>query len=170
MRKQPDSQPNEKDFLLAYHIRDLREKKFPGAGSVQRCADKLGKTIQQYYTWENARRTPRGKNLDLIQKLHGVTRDYFVQEPENWESIYAEMLDTWRRRVGAARPGMEEAGKTTSLPPTVNQAMNSQTAVNAIFRLLVEKQALAEKGEIDPETFNEQMRDLQKYMEWSFSK
>lgn len=170
MRKQPDSQPHEKDFLLAYHIKDLREKKFPGNASVQRCAKQLGKTIQQYYTWENGSRTPRGKNLELIEKLHGVTRDYFLQVPDNWKSIYADMLDMWRRKVGAPRPELKDDGKMASPPPTVNQAMNSQAEVNAIFRLLIEKQALAEKGDIDPEAFHEQMRDLHKYMEWSFSK
>lgn len=171
MRKKPDSQPDEKDFLIAYHIRELREQNFPGQGSVQKCADALGKSIQQYYTWENASRTPRGINLEKIERLHKVNRDFFSKKPDNWSSVYAQMLETWKRRVGAVTPEDEDGGSDiVGSPPTVNQAISSQAEVNAIFRLLVEKQAMAEKGEIDPDTFNERMRDLHKYMEWSFSK
>lgn len=170
MRKQPGSQPNEKDFLLAYHIKNLREKKFPGSGSVLQCAEKLGKSYQQYYSWENGTHTPRGSNLEKIEALYGVTRDYFSQKPDNWKSIYDEMLDVWRKRVGAGKAEVKDDEEMAGPPPTVNQALTTQAEVNAIFRLLIEKQAMAENGEIDPETFNEQMRDLHKYMKWSFSK
>ncbi len=169
MRKQPNSQPDEKDFLLAYHIKNLREKSFPGSGSVQKCAEKLGKSYQQYYTWESGTHTPRGMNLEKIEKLYGVTRDYFSQKPDNWESIYAEMLEVWRKRVGAGKTKAEDNEKMAGPPPTINQALTSQAEVNAIFRLLIEKQTMAENGEIDPEAFNEQMRHLHKYMKWSFS-
>lgn len=167
MGKKANSQPNEKDFLLAYHIKNLREKKFEGKGSVQRCAEHLGKTYQQYYSWENGTHTPRGKNLEIIEKLYGVERVYFSQKPDDWDTIYAEMLGAWKKRRGMVET--EDNRQPAAPPPTINQAISSQAEVNAIFRMLIEKQAMVESGAIDPETFNEQLRDLHKYMKWSFS-
>lgn len=169
MQKQPDAQPNEKDFLIAYHIKTLREKNYPGIGGAPKCAADLKSSIQQYYAWENARRTPRKASLAKIEKLYGVTRDHFSQKPDDWKTIYAEMLEKWRKRVGQVNREVEDNKEMARSLPTVNQAMSSQAAVNAIFRLLVEKQAMAENGEIDPETFKEKMRSLQQYMEWSFA-
>lgn len=170
MRKQPDSQPDEKDLLLAYHIKELREQTFPGKGSVQRCADKIGTSLHQYYTWENASRTPRGKNLEKIEKCYGVPREYFSRKPDNWKSIYDKMLERWKKRVGAVEPEIEESDEAAGTVPTAEQALATQTEVNRIIRLLVEKQKMAEDGEIDAAAFNDQLRDAHKYMQWSFSK
>jgi transcriptional regulator with XRE-family HTH domain len=203
MRKHPDYQPTEKDFLVAYHIKILRKRHFPGQASAQQCANKLGIPLSQFYSWENGSRIPRRKNLEKIRECFGVPREYFAQKPEKWKHIYAKMLEMWNIRVEKATSEIFADDETTSsLPtpqltmasqeemnapptqpsqqvatsqteadtlPTPQQAMTSQEEVNAIFRLLVEKQMMVEKGEIDPKKFNEQMRDLHKYMKWSFS-
>ncbi len=76
MRKQPNSQPDEKDFLLAYHIKNLREKSFPGSGSDQwhrtltgrQAPEPVGAKLRMIYGNIVAEQLP-DHMLDLLSRL-----------------------------------------------------------------------------------------------------
>lgn len=162
MRKEPDSQPKESDFLIAYHVRALRELKYPGRGGGQQCAEAMDVSKWQYYNWENGSRTPREKNLKMLAEFHGVPFDHFKQKPEDWPSIHAKMLANWRKKVGAEAE-VELADDSASTPPTTKQAMNSMDQMNAIIKHLIRKQVMVEEGLLDPQAFNQALVELRDY-------
>ncbi len=162
MRKEPDSQPKERDFLIAYHIRALRQSKFPGRGGGQKCAEDMNVSRWQYYNWENGSRTPREKNLKMIADFHGVGLEYFEAKPADWANIHAEMLAKWQKKVGIE---VEAAPvhNSTFAPPTTKQAMTSMEQMNAIMKHLLKKQIMVEEGQLDPQEFNKALAELHDY-------
>lgn len=164
MRKEPDSQPNERDFLIAYHIRALREKRYPGRGGGQQCAEDMQVSRWQYYNWENGSRTPREKNLKMIAAFHGVPINSFLEKPDNWGAVHAAMLAKWRKRVGL--PEQAPASEEAVALPTPRQAMNSMNSMdkmNEIIKHLVKKQLMVEEGQLDPQVFNQALTELRDY-------
>lgn len=163
MRKEQDSQPNERDFLIAYHIRELRQAKYPGRGGGQKCAEDMNVSRWQYYNWENGNRTPREKNLRMIADFHGVEPDFFTGKPEGWPDIYAKMLAKWRKKIGQEPEAEPENAADAATPPSVEQAMDSMEQMNAIIKHLVKKQVMMEEGRLDPKVFNKALTELRDY-------
>ncbi len=162
MRKEPNSPPKERDFLIAYHIRELRQGKYPGRGGGQKCAEAMNVSRWQYYNWENGSRTPREKNLKMIADFHGVELEYFTVKPDDWQSIHAKMLSKWRKKLG-----IEDDPVSSNVPanplPTTRQAMDSMDQMNAIIKHLVKKQLMVEEGQLDPQEFNKALAELHDY-------
>lgn len=170
MRKQANATPNEKDFMIGYHIKELREAKFPGRGGAQKCAEAMGVALPQYYHWENATRTPRHKSLVTISEFFGKPIEFFHTEPKGWEILYPKMLRHWRQRVGAPveaeiEPETEDniAPAPVEKLPTTGQAINSMDQMNSIIKLLLKKQLLMEEGQLEPIKFEKALDELYEY-------
>jgi transcriptional regulator with XRE-family HTH domain len=169
MQKKSNATPNERDFIISYHIRELRETKYPGRGGGQKCADAMGVPRPQYYHWENATRTPRLKNLDKVAEFFGKPIEHFYEKPDGWEYIYPKMLRLWRQRVGAsADVVMEDTHKVESETsaeklPTTGQALRSMDQMNSIIKHLLKKQLLMEEGQLDPGKFEKALDELYEY-------
>ena len=171
MRKKPDVTPNERDFIISHHIKELRESKFPGRGGAQKCAETMGVAVPQYYHWENATRTPRVKSLAKIAEFFGKTVEYFYVKPGGWEIIYPKMLRLWKLRVGAttdveveSQPeGEPKTEVATDSLPTTGQALRSMDQMNSIIKHLLKKQLLMEEGVLDPSKFEKALDELYEY-------
>ncbi|MDR0361254.1 MAG: helix-turn-helix transcriptional regulator [Planctomycetota bacterium] len=173
MRKGTESRPPEREFLIAYHIKELREKKFPGRGGPQKCAEALSVSKYQFYNWENGTRTPRPGNLKKMAEFFGVKLDYFAIVPKDWNVIHRKMLDKWHERTGIERnhdenmegtadneSGAEVAASTL---PTEQQAVDSMEQMNSIIKLLMKKQVMVENGQMDPKKFIKALEELHNY-------
>jgi len=171
MRKKSNVAPNERDFIISYHIKELREAKYPGRGGGAKCAEAMGVPIPQYYHWENATRTPRLKNLDKIAQFFEKPIEHFYEKPEGWEYLYPQMLRLWKQRVGAAAditiPGANgdkpDTTATDDKLPTTGQALSSMDQMNSIIKHLLKKQLLMEEGRLDPAKFEKALDELYEY-------
>ncbi len=169
MRKKSNAVPNERDFIISYHIRELREARYPGRGGGQKCAEALDVSLPQYYHWENATRTPRLKNLVKVAEFFGKPLEHFYEKPDGWEYIYPKMLRLWKQRVGAstdsepeeprAAPPTADAGTL----PTTGEALRSMDQMNSIIKHLFKKQLLMEEGRLDPAKFEKALDELYEY-------
>lgn len=169
MRKKPNAIPNERDFIISYHIRELREIKFPGRGGAQKCAEAMGVAVPQYYHWENATRTPRLKSLVKVAEFFGKPVEFFYEKPDGWEYIYPKMLRLWKQRVGAPtdvepenKPEAEAEAAGGNLP-TTGQALSSMDQMNSIIKHLLKKQLLMEEGKLDSLKFGKALDELYEY-------
>lgn len=169
MRKDPNVMPNERDFIISYHIKELREAKYPGRGGGQKCANAMGVSTPQYYHWENATRTPRLKNLDKVAVFFGKPLEHFYEKPDGWEFIYPKMLRLWKQRVGAPvdvetedTPEAEPEAASEK-PPTTGQALRSMDQMNSIIKHLLKKQLLMEEGQLDASKFEKALDELYEY-------
>lgn len=161
MRKEPDSQPNEKDFVIAYNLQAFRETKYPGRGGKQACAEAMGVSRWQYYNWENGSRTPRDKNLQRVADFYGAPLEAFKTKPGNWSEIYPKLLAKWRRRVGA--PEEEEVKETNKpIPPSTGDS-EAMDQMNAIIKHLIKTQVLVEEGQFDAQAFSKALAELHDY-------
>ncbi len=171
MRKNPNVVPNERDFIISYHIKELREIKFPGRGGGQKCAEAMGVAVPQYYHWENATRTPRVKSLAKIAEFFKKKIEYFYETPDGWEFLYPKMLRLWKQRVGAPtdvepedRPEIESAPEVAAdALSTTGQALRSMDQMNSIIKHLLRKQLLMEEGQLDPGKFEKALDELYEY-------
>lgn len=171
MRKKPDVMPNERDFIISYHIRELRESKFPGRGGAQKCAEAMEVGVPQYYHWENATRTPRVKSLAKVADFFEKPIDFFYEKPDGWEFIYPKMLRLWKQRVGAPTdvemedtPEVKpEAKAAEEQLPTTGQALSSMDQMNSIIKHLLKKQLLMEEGKLDSSKFGKALDELYEY-------
>ena len=169
MRKKPNVVPNERDFIIAYHIKELREANYPGRGGGAKCAEAMDVSTPQYYHWENATRTPRLKNLDKVAQFFGKPLEHFYEKPEGWEFLYPKMLRLWKQRVGIpADMEIEEVLEAKPEPatdklPTTGQALRSMDQMNSIIKHLLKKQLMAEEGQIDVVKFEKALDELYEY-------
>lgn len=182
MRKGSNSHPPEREFLIAYNIKALREKAFPGRGGPLKCSEALSISKYQYYGWENGTRTPRPNNLKALADFFGVTLERFTAIPKDWEHIHRRMLNKWYERAKIVpnpdddpenepdQTGVTESmdsaatGETTEqTAPTEEQALDSMDQMNAIIKLLMKKQVMVENGQMDPKKFKKALEELHSY-------
>lgn len=164
MRREPDSQPNEKDFVIIHNLQAFRETKYPGRGGKQACAEAMGVSRWQYYNWENGSRTPRDKNLKKVAEFYGVPLEALKAKPENWSEVYPKLLAKWRKRVGAPEPEEEEIKEASKpAPPPTGEAGNSMDQMNAIIKHLIKMQVMVEEGQLDSQFFSKALAELHDY-------
>ena len=174
MRKGPDSYPPEKEFLIAYHIKTLRKRKYPGKGGPQKCADALAVSQSQFYNWENGTRTPRRNNLKKLAGFFGVTLEHFAIIPKDWGDIHREMLKKWHERKGieynpddAQESGVAETREPEAagefLPPTDQQAVDGMAQMNELIKLLMKKQIMVETGQLDSKKFIKALEEVRNF-------
>ena len=72
--------PEDLRKIIAANIRAEREKKFPGRGGCQKCAEALGVSPQQWSPWENGTRTPDEMRLRRIADFFGVTVEHMRRD------------------------------------------------------------------------------------------
>lgn len=172
-KKLVNGQPSDQRLLVMYHIRKLREQ---SASSVNVCSEKLGVSPYQYYTWENGSRTPKQKNLQKFVDYYNVDLEYFTTPPDGWDEIKQKLLEAWRIKKGIPIPVANAASPAPNQPsenaPTVYDEATTQKSmeeVNSIIKQLLGKQLLAERGEIDPEKFIQDLRELKNYADFKLS-
>lgn len=84
----------DKALLLAYRIRELREKKYTTAKDA---ATEFGASPSQWTNWESATVAPFASTLQKIAAFFHVEVGYFSQKPENWDTEKRELLTRLRR-------------------------------------------------------------------------
>jgi transcriptional regulator with XRE-family HTH domain len=163
MRKERGSVPNENEYLIAYHIRELREAKYPGRGGGQKCAEDMGINKSQYYLWESGSRTPRGGNLKTIAEFFGKDIAYFYEKPEGWREVLAGMRASKSRVSADINAADESDDGVTPRPPTTREAMAAMEKMNSIITHLLKKQVMLEEGKLNPKEFAKAIEELQGY-------
>jgi transcriptional regulator with XRE-family HTH domain len=165
MRKQRGLVPNENEYLIAYHIRELREEKYPGRGGGQKCAEDMKINKSQYYLWESGSRTPRGRNLQMMADFFGKDVSYFHEKPENWREILAGIL-TGTEKDSDDADALDDAAESDGgmpRPPTTREAMVAMEKMNAVITHLLKKQVMLEEGKLNPREFTKAIEELRGY-------
>lgn len=152
-------------LLVAYRLRELREKKFQTAKDA---AAAFNATSSQWTNWESGSVAPFKSTLENFAQFFGVEIGYFTQRPENWNEVKRDYLAKLRRR---ARKNKDRYVLPDIPSPSAEQQKPQKTSEGDIFleiaSLINDARNQAKKGMLPKETYAKNMRFLADLIELS---
>lgn len=151
--------------LLAYRLRELREKTFQTAKDA---AAAFNATPSQWTNWESATVTPFKSTLEKFADFFKVDIEYFSQKPENWNEEKRDFLAKLRRH---ARKNKDRYRVPDMPSPTsdAEQRTAERTGDGDIFleiaSLINDARNQAKKGMFGKETYIKNMKFLSDLIE-----
>lgn len=160
--------------IIAWRIRDERQRCFPDFGSSKECAKAMGVSPSLLSLWEREKRFPDDEQMELIAKTFGVTVEHLKTAPKNWKKIKEERalpasLKQNTPNLDGDPDNVPKQDAPKPFPVAANsgditdQLQQKSTAIRNIIRI-VEVDKMHDRGEISSDLFHFSMETISEHL------